>query len=95
MSELYDPKSANPGQNLSDAFLNGFETFSILSKIPLLANFAKYIPRPNWTFTWSGLEKYSIFSFAKRVQINHAYISNYSEGWKINPTEFRKHKLKE
>lgn len=85
VSELYDSKSANPGQNLSDAFLNGFESFSILSKIPFLSNFAKYIPRPNWNFTWNGLEKYSIFSFAKRVQISHAYISNYSEGWKINP----------
>lgn len=85
VSELYNPKAANPGQNLSDAFVNGFETFSILSKIPLLANFAKYIPRPNWNFTWNGLEQYAIFSFAKRVQITHAYISNYSEGWKINP----------
>ena len=34
---------------------------------------------------WSGLEKYQILSFASRVSVNHAYISNYSEGWKINP----------
>ncbi|MCX6168275.1 MAG: cell surface protein SprA [Ignavibacteriales bacterium] len=85
VSELYNPTAANPGQNLSDAFLNGFETFSVLSKIPILGKFAKYIPRPNWSFTWSGLEKYSIFSFAKRVQITHVYTSNYSEGWRINP----------
>jgi len=85
VSELYNPLAANPGQDLSDNFVKGFETFSVLSKIPFLSNFAKYIPRPNWNFTWSGLEKYSIFSFAKRVQITHAYISNYSEGWKINP----------
>ena len=83
--ELYDPTSSNPAQSLSDAFLKGFETFSFLSKIPLLSNIMKYIPRPNWTFNWSGLEKYQIFSFANRVTINHAYISNYSEGWKINP----------
>ncbi|MBA4405893.1 cell surface protein SprA [bacterium] len=85
VNELYNPQAENPGQNLSDAFLNGFETFSFISKIPFLSSVVKYIPRPNWTFTWNGLEKYSIFSFAKRVQINHAYISNYSEGWKINP----------
>ncbi|MHB9039467.1 MAG: T9SS outer membrane translocon Sov/SprA [Melioribacteraceae bacterium] len=85
VNELYNPSAANPGQNLSDAFLNGFETFSVLSKIPVLGKFAKYIPRPNWSFTWNGLEKYSIFSFAKQVQINHVYTSNYSEGWKINP----------
>ena len=83
--ELYDPSSSNPAQSLSDAFLKGFETFSFLSKIPLLSNIMKYIPRPNWTFTWTGLEKYQIFNFANRVIINHAYISNYSEGWKINP----------
>ncbi len=85
VNELYNPSSANPGQNLSDAFLNGFETFSVLSKIPILGKFAKYIPRPNWSFTWSGLERYSIFNFAKRVQISHVYTSNYSEGWRINP----------
>ncbi len=84
--ELYDPRSVNPSKNLSDAFLKGFESFSILSKIPILSQLAKYIPRPNWSFSWTGLEQYSIFSFAKRVSLNHAYISNYSEGWKINPS---------
>ncbi len=85
VNELYDPASVNPADNLSQAFLKGFETFSIFSKIPVLKDFAKYIPRPNWSFTWSGLERFPIFSFAKRVQLSHAYISNYSEGWKINP----------
>ena len=85
VSELYNPTDPNPGRNLSNAFVKGFETFSILSKIPILANFAKYIPRPNWSFTWNGLEKYPLFSFAQRVSLNHAYISNYSEGWNINP----------
>ncbi|PKL82706.1 MAG: cell surface protein SprA [Ignavibacteriae bacterium HGW-Ignavibacteriae-3] len=85
VNELYNPTSDDPAQNLSDAFVNGFESLSFLSKIPLLKQFAKYIPRPNWSFTWSGLEKYSIFSFAKRVQLTHVYTSNYSDGWKINP----------
>ncbi|MCX6174203.1 MAG: cell surface protein SprA [Ignavibacteriales bacterium] len=83
--DLYDPTSSNPAQSLSDAFLKGFETFSFLSKIPFLSSIMKYIPRPNWTFTWTGLEKYQIFSFANRVTVNHAYISNYSEGWQIKP----------
>ena len=83
--ELYDPTSSNPGQSLSEAFLKGFETFSFLSKIPLLSSIMKYIPRPNWVFTWTGLEKYQIFSFASKMTVNHAYISNYSEGWQIKP----------
>lgn len=85
VSELYDKRSPNPNQSLSDAFVKGFETTSFLSKVPILSKFAKYIPRPNWNFNWSGLEKYEIFSFAKRVSISHTYTSSYSEGWKINP----------
>ena len=83
--ELYDPTAENPAKSLSDAFVKGFETFSIFSRIPVLNNLMKYIPRPNWSFNWSGLEKYPIFSFAQRVSINHSYVSNYSEGWKSNP----------
>lgn len=86
--DLYDPNSSDPNSNLSSAFLKGFETFSFLEKIPFLSKFFKYIPRPNWTFTWTGLERYEIFSFAKRVTVNHAYVSNYSEGWTINPDGF-------
>lgn len=83
--ELYDPTSKDPSANLSDAFKKGFESFSLLSKLPFLTKVMSYIPRPNWSFNWSGLEQISIFKFAKRVSINHAYDSQYSEGWKINP----------
>jgi len=83
--DLYDPNSANPDAGLSDAFVQGFETFSFLEKVPILSKLAKYIPRPNWSFNWSGLEKYEFLSFAKRITISHAYVSNYSEGWMINP----------
>ncbi len=86
--QLYDPNSSDPNSNLSNAFLKGFETFSFIEKIPILSKFFRYVPRPNWTFTWNGLEKYEIFSFAKRVTINHAYVSNYSEGWRIKPDGF-------
>lgn len=85
VSELYDKKAADPNASLANAFVEGFETISVISKIPLISKISKYIPRPNWNFNWTGLEKYSIFSFAKRVTLQHAYTSNYSEGWKINP----------
>ncbi len=85
VSELYDPTAKNPNASLADAFINGFETFSLLSKIPILQQVANYIPRPNWTFSWNGLEKLSFLTFARRVSINHAYSSGYSEGWRITP----------
>jgi len=79
--ELY---TAGADSTLSDAFINGFETFPFLSKIPFLKNVLKYIPRPNWSFTWSGLEKFPVFSFAKRASLMHAYSSSYKEGWKVD-----------
>jgi cell surface protein SprA len=86
VNELYDPESENPNENLSDAFIRGFESFPILSKVGFLKNFSKYIPRPNWNISWDGLESFFLFkAFAKRVSLSHSYISNYTEGWKINP----------
>ncbi|MEW6193687.1 MAG: cell surface protein SprA [Bacteroidota bacterium] len=82
--ENYNPNDANPAKNLSEAFLKGFETAGLTTSIPFLSDVLKYIPRPNWSFNWSGLEKYSLFSFAKRVSLQHSYTSTYSEGWKIN-----------
>lgn len=86
VNELYDPKAKNPTQNLSNAFVTGFESIPWLSKIGFMKDVANYIPRPNWRITWDGLEKFSIFkSFAKRVSLDHAYSSDYNEGWKLNP----------
>ncbi len=85
VNELYNPNSANPNQDLSDAFMQGFESFSLVGKAPILSKVLKYLPRPNWRLNWSGLEKISIFkSMAKRVSLSHAYTSSYSEGWKLN-----------
>lgn len=82
VNELYDPSA----KNLSEAFLQGFESMPWLSKLGFLKDVAKYIPRPNWRLSWSGLEKYSIFqSFAKSASLDHSYTSEYTEGWKIDP----------
>ncbi|KAF0153502.1 MAG: gliding motility-related protein [Ignavibacteria bacterium] len=83
VNELYDSKAQDPSKSLSEAFSQGFETLSILGKVPFLAKVLNYIPRPNWSFTWSGLERLAIFNFAKRVSLNHSYDANYSEGWRI------------
>ncbi len=85
VDELYDRGAANRNQSLSDAFVEGFESFSVLSKVPFLTQFLKYIPRPNWSFSWSGLEKFPFLDFARRITVQHAYTSTYNENWKINP----------
>ncbi len=72
--------------SLSTAFQQGFESMPWLGRLGFLKNVANYIPRPNWHITWDGLEKYYGFkSFAKRISLDHAYQSDYTEGWKINP----------
>lgn len=76
-------------QNLSEAFVKGFESFPILSKFGL-KDISKYLPRANWRISWSGLERIFIFnSFAQRVSLNHAYNSSYNEAWRITPQDFK------
>lgn len=82
----YNPKAPDPAENLSKAFVSGFETLPVLSKFGFMKDFVNYIPRPNWRITWDGIEKFSFFEkYTKRVSIDHSYSSEYTEGWKINP----------
>jgi len=86
VNELYNPDSPNPRENLSAAFVQGFESFPIFSKLGFLKDFVKYVPRPNWRISWDGLETFFLFkSFAKRVSLTHEYKSGYTEGWKLTP----------
>jgi cell surface protein SprA len=83
VAELYNPK--DPNSSLSDAFVEGFESFSFLSSINVLEEFSKYIPKPNWRITWDGLEKILFFkSIADKISLDHAYSSTYTEGWKLS-----------
>ena len=83
VAELYNPQ--DPNANLSQAFVQGFESLPILANFGFLEDFAKYIPRPNWRLTWDGLEKLPLFkSIAERISLDHAYSSTYTEGWKLS-----------
>ena len=85
VSELYDPNSPDPQGSLSQAFIQGFESLPLLSRLSFLKDVANYIPRPNWTISWDGLEKYYPFkSIAERVSLDHTYSSTYTEGWQIS-----------
>lgn len=83
VAELYNPQ--DPNSNLSDAFVQGFETFPWFSNISFLKDFANYIPRANWRITWDGLEKLPLLkSLADRISLDHSYASTYTEGWKLS-----------
>lgn len=70
-------------QKLSQAFVNGFESLPIFTKI-----FGEYLPRFNYALHWDGLEQISFFkSIATHVGLDHAYTSTYQESYHGNLTE--------
>ncbi|MDR3628527.1 MAG: cell surface protein SprA, partial [Ignavibacteriaceae bacterium] len=86
VNKLYDPYAADPQASLSNAFVEGFETLPLLQHAGFLQNFASYIPRPNWSISWDGLEKFFPFkSIAEKVSLDHSYSAGYTEGWYLDP----------
>ena len=86
VNKLFDRNAKDLNANLSEAFRTGMESLPFLSKLPFLSNVVQYIPRPNWSISWSGLEKMKFLKgLAKRISLNHTYSSSYFEGWKITP----------
>ncbi len=84
VNSLYNPNASNPRQSLQNAFVEGLESIPFLSGLPIFEQIKQYIPRPNWRFTWDGLEKLLFFkSIAQRISLDHSYTSSYVEGWKL------------
>ncbi len=63
-----------------DAFMQGFETLPIFSSA-----IQTYLPRLNYSFSWSGLEKFPLFRFADHASIRNAYSGTYRENWREDP----------
>ena len=84
VNSLYNPNADNPRESLTNAFVEGLESIPFLSGLPVFSDIKQYIPRPNWRFTWDGLEKLLFFkTIAQRMSLDHAYTSTYVEGWKL------------
>jgi cell surface protein SprA len=84
VNALYNPNAPNPRENLTNAFVEGLEAIPFISGLPVFSQIQQYIPRPNWRFTWDGLEKFLFFkSIAQKISLDHAYTSSYTEGWKL------------
>ncbi|MCX7984152.1 MAG: cell surface protein SprA [Bacteroidetes bacterium] len=72
-------------KKMSQAFEEGMEAFPLVSKL-----FGMMLPRLNWTFRWTGLERFVLFrSFAAGVSLEHNYISSYKERWRITTSNER------
>ncbi|HEY3876823.1 MAG TPA: hypothetical protein VGM92_15235, partial [Candidatus Kapabacteria bacterium] len=63
-----------------DAFMNGFET------LPFFTSFLReYLPRLNYSFSWTGLEKFPLFRFADHVSFRDAYSGTYRRSFEQLP----------
>lgn len=72
-------------KKISQAFQEGMEVFPIFSKL-----FGMMLPRLNWTFRWTGLEKFVLLkNFASGVSLEHNYTSMYKERWRITTVNER------
>ncbi len=63
-----------------NAFMQGFESLPWFS-----AAIQEYLPRVNWSFNWSGLEKFPLFSFADHASVRDAYSGTYRRSFQQNP----------
>ena len=63
-----------------DAFMQGFET------LPFFSGFLReYLPRLNYSFQWTNLEKFPLFSFADHVSFRDAYAGSYRRTFMQQP----------
>jgi hypothetical protein len=63
-----------------DAFMQGFES------LPFFTTFLReYLPRVNYSFSWSGLEKFPLFSFADHASLRNAYNGTYKRSFREDP----------
>ncbi len=58
---------------LSESFEKGLEALPFLNKV-----FGQYVPRPNWSVRWDGIEKIVNFgSVIDRMSLEHSYSSSF------------------
>lgn len=62
-----------------EAFMEGFESLPFFSGV-----LREFLPRLNYSFNWTGMEKFFLFSFADRVSFRHGYNGNYRRNFRQN-----------
>jgi cell surface protein SprA len=62
---------------LTEAFEQGMEALPFLNKV-----LGQFVPRPNWSLRWNGLEKISgLNSIFQSMQLEHGYTSSFKRGF--------------
>ncbi len=80
--DALSPEDQNSNAAISNAFEKGFEALPFLSKL-----FGQYVPRPNWSLRWDGVEKTLGFSnVIERMTLEHAYVSGFRRDFRGLPT---------
>ncbi|MBI3364836.1 MAG: cell surface protein SprA [Ignavibacteriae bacterium] len=75
VGKKFDQYSASKPANeaLVEAFEKGMEAMPFLNKV-----FGQYVPRPNWTMRWDGIEKiYGLKSVFTKLSLEHSYSSSF------------------
>jgi hypothetical protein len=68
-----DLLTMTPGQALTQSFEQGMEALPFLNKI-----FGQYVPRPNWSLRWDGIEKIAgLSSVFDKLSLEHSYSSSF------------------
>lgn len=66
---------------LAESFEKGLEALPFLNKV-----FGQFVPRPNWTVRWDGIEKLGgLNSFFERLSLEHAYTSGFRRDFRGKP----------
>lgn len=65
-----------------ESFMEGFETLPLAT-----GKLREYIPRLNYSFSWSGLEKFPLFNWADRATFRHGFSGNYKRQFRLNPDD--------
>jgi cell surface protein SprA len=82
VGKLYGELSSDPGRRdaaLAESFERGLEALPILRQL-----LGPYVPRPNWSLSWGGLEKIGgLSSFIQSMSLEHGYNSSFKRDFRI------------
>ncbi|HYQ87251.1 MAG TPA: cell surface protein SprA [Bacteroidota bacterium] len=68
-----DKDPTHYAEHLAESFEKGLEALPFLNRV-----LGQYVPRPNWSLRWDGLEKIAgIGSVVERMSLEHAYTASF------------------
>ncbi len=72
----------SPSDALTQSFEKGMEAIPFLSKV-----FGQYVPRPNWSIRWDGIEKIAgLSSVFDKLSLEHNYTSTFRRNYRGDAT---------